>query len=426
MNRAELPPDVLTLAGVRAPADAAEEQPTPPLRPAALAPDRLLATAEIERALGQTVQAALDLRGWDQGGGLENLLTRVHDSVTASVREEGRLRREIRRHVLSALPDFPDAPAQAGVYAVSERHLRDAYRNVLLRGGLTAADGACTGHDGLAATLVSIGVSLARYDGNLNSWRTTFARHDYRVACGDTVEELRGLLDRRARRSGSGPGSGRDHLTSLLRRGFMLAAERKALLERTASRWRLGHGPPAPLELLTGSGSMALIDETLPVLDDLLLKETRWVFIPSTLSNRALTTLANALDPGQLAVFQKGKASLEDMVERGTYEAGYRRRVQAFAARAGEALVIGGFRATRYAPGQLFVAHADRALEAGVIALADAALQPHRGFPLLLDLAGLSAKAGLAVEAFQGVVESAYARAGASGLFAPERILRDL
>jgi hypothetical protein len=417
MSKLGLQPEVPSESGGPTPIGVAERLTPAPARPAALEHDRLLPTAEIERALGQTVQAALDLRGWEENGGLENLLTRVHDYVTSSVREEGRLRGEIRRHVLSALADFPDAPEWAGVYTVTERHLRDAYRNLLLRGGVTAVQGACTGHEGLAATLVCIGVSLVRYDGELNSWRTTFLRHDYGLPGGNTLDELRALLNRRARRDG------RDTVTYLLRRGFMAAAERKALLERTTSRWRLGHGPPAPLELLTGSGCMALIDEVLPVLERLLLQETRWVFIPSSVSNRALLTLANALDAGQLAIFQKGKPSLDALVETGTYEAGYKRRVEAFAARAGEAFVIGGFRASRFAPAQLFIAHTERALEAGVIAMADAALQPHRGFPLLLDLAALNAKVGLGVEVFQGVVESAYARAGASGLFAPERVL---
>jgi hypothetical protein len=167
---------------------------------------------------------------------------------------------------------------------------------------------------------------------------------------------------------------------------------------------------------------MALLDEILPVLEHLLLDETRWVFLPRNLSGRAMLTLANALEPGELAVFQKGKPMLEDMVEQGTYDAAHKRRVQQFAARAGAAFVVGGFRATPHAPAQLFIAHADRALDAGVLAMSDAALQPHRGVPLLLELAALGARTSLGVEAFRGVVESAYARARASGLFHAGRI----
>ena len=56
------------------------------------------------------------------------------------------------------------------------------------------------------------------------------------------------------------------------------------------------------------------------------------------------------------------------------------------------------------------------------MALAAAALQPHRGFPLLLELAGLAARTHLGVEAFGGVVRAAYARARAPGLFSAERL----
>jgi hypothetical protein len=159
------------------------------------------------------------------------------------------------------------------------------------------------------------------------------------------------------------------------------------------------------------------------VLEALLLQQTRWVFLPEGLGSRALLTLANSLEPGELAVLQKGKPTLEAMVERGTFDAAHKRRVQAFAARAGEALVVGGFRATPHAPAQLFVAHAERALEAGTIVLADAALQPHRGYPLLLELARLGAHTGLGVDAFGGLVETAYARARAAGLYAASRVM---
>jgi hypothetical protein len=176
---------------------------------------------------------------------------------------------------------------------------------------------------------------------------------------------------------------------------------------------------PAPLELLTGGGCMELIDEALPVLERLLLEETRWVFLPEG-RHPALLMLADALRPGEVGLFQKGKLLLDTMVEQGTYDADRKRRVLDFAEKAGEALVVGGFRATRFAPAQLFLAHREHALEAGIIALADAALQPHQGWPLLLDLARLSARQGLGFDAFAGLVESAYARAGGSGLFQPD------
>jgi hypothetical protein len=386
-------------------------------------PERILPAAEIERALGQTVREALDLSGWDSGGGLEGLLTRVGQAVGRSVETERRLSGLVRAQVLRRLPEFPDAPEHAGVYPVPERLLLEARRNVLLAGNLTAVDGAVAGHDGLAAMLVCIGVCLIRYDGLLNSWKTTFLRHDYEVHPADPLQEVKDLLDRRAARGEQGPGAGRDRLSYLLRRGFMAAAERRALLERSGTRWRMGHGTPAPLELLTGSGSMELIDEALPLLEALLLDGTRWVFLPDSLGSPALATLAEALGPGELAVFQKGKSMLQDMVERGTYDATRKKRVQAFAARAGEALVVGGFRATERAPAQLFVAHREHALEAGVLALADAALQPHRGWPLLLELAGLSARTSLNVEAFAGMVEAAYVRARAGGLYQPGRVV---
>ena len=177
------------------------------------------------------------------------------------------------------------------------------------------------------------------------------------------------------------------------------------------------------MELLTGSGCLDLIDDVLPVLQRLLLQEKRWVFLLSPWSNRALSTLANALEPTQLAIFQKGKASLDMILESGHFHSGYRRKVQDFAERLGEVMVVGGFRPGTHAAGQVFMAHAEHALAAGTIAMADAALQPHRGFPLLLDLAAMSAKVGLGMDAFQSVVESAYAKAGAPGLFAAERIL---
>ncbi len=387
--------------------------------------DALLTSAEIERALGQTLQDALDLSRWKGNGTLEAFLAHAHDYVTTTVLKEKSWRHKIQLEVLNRLSGFPDAPPLAGVYQVNGEDLRHAYCNHLLCGNVTAVNGACTGHDSLVASLISIGVSLVRYDGHMRSWRTMFLRHDYPLEEGDPIEGIREILDRRAGRSPEGPGAknGRDNFTYLLRRGFMAAAERKALLQKCSTSWRIGHGIPAPLELLTGSGCPDLIDDILPVLERLFLQEKRWVFLLSPWSNHALSTLANALEENQVAIFQKGKPTLDIIMERGHFHSGYRRKVQDFAQRLGEAMVVGGFRTTHFAPGQVFMAHQDHALTGGIIVMADAALQPHRGFPLLLDIAALSARVGLGLEAFQSVIESAYAKAGAPGLFAAERLL---
>ncbi|MBI3408172.1 MAG: hypothetical protein HY040_07435 [Planctomycetes bacterium] len=380
----------------------------------------IVTDVELQRALGQSLRKALDFGSWDENADLEKMTASVHRFVSSSVAVEQRWREIIQAEVFPKLPEFTDAPEQAGVYTVRPAHLRDAYRNSLLCGDVTAVNGSSAGHDGAAAALVAIGICLVRYDGNLQSWRTTFLRRDQAIAGGNLVDEIRSVLDSRGRRSpvGSGPGAGRDRVTYLLRRGVMAAAERKALLEKTQTRWRLGHGMPAPLELLTGSGSMALIDETLPILEQLLIDYRRWIFLLSPGSHYAFATLANALEKQQIAIFQKGKAALDDILESGHFVHGYRRKVEDFARRLGEAMVVGGLRATEHAPGQVFVAHADHALPAAVLAMADAALQPHRGFPLSLDLAAVSSKVLLGMEAFQGLVEAAYAKAGVPHLFA--------
>lgn len=397
-------------------------------RPEALPPagtdhDSLVASADIEKALGQTIQSALDFANWDEGGGF-TALNKAQLQLTKSIHQQERLLHEVRKHLLAALASLPDAPDGAGVYRVSEEQLRIARRSVLLPGKLTAARGVSVGHESLAASLVSVGICLTRYDGEMRSWRTIFLRHDCDVQSSDPVEEIRAILNQRARRSSVGPGaSGHDSISRLMRRAFQSAAERKSLLEKAGSGWRMGYGVPAPYDLLTGSGSMDLIEAVLPVLEALLLTEKRWVYIPDSLSSLAYTTLAAALRPGELAIIQKAKPTLDAIVERGHYESGYKSRVRRFVDQAGDAIIVGAFRATRYSSPQLFFAHVEHALQAGLIAMADATLQPHRGFPLLLELAGISAKVGLGIEAFRGMVEATYARAGAASGYSADRVI---
>jgi hypothetical protein len=382
-----------------------------------------LPTQDIERALGQSIQSALDLSTWDSGTGLRGL-HKAQQHLAKSITQQKRILREVRKHLLPELANFPNAPDAAGVFRVTEADLTLARRTVLLTGDLTAVRGASVSHESLVANLVSVGICLTKYDGQIRSWRTIFLRHDCDIAATNPVDEIRAILNQRARRSKVGPGGqGDDGISRLMRRALQSAAERKSLLEKVDSSWRMGYGVPIPYDLLTGSGSMDLIDAVLPVLEALLLQDSRWVFLPDSLTSLAFSTIAAALEPGELAIIQKAKPTFDAIVEKGHYPSDYRTKVRQFAEQAGDAIIIGGFRASQFGPPQLFFAHKEHALHAGLVAMADAALQPHRGFPLLLELAGISAKAGLGIDAFQGMVESAYASAGAGQYYAPDRVV---
>lgn len=388
--------------------------------PGMVLPEPILTTETLEEALGQTLREALDLNQWDDHAGLQVMLDRIPAAIKKSVVSERKLHQHIQAEILLKLKALSDAPAAVGVYSVDDAHLRTARRNILLGGRITAVDAANTGHDGVTTTLVAVGVCMTRYDGALHSWRTTFLRHDYNAAHQDVVTGLKEFLDQR---SAQGSVDQRDKITNLLRRGITASMERKALLLRANTPWRLGHGVPTPLEILTGAGSMDLIDEMLPVLEQLLLQHKRWVFVSERDASRALLTIAGALKPGQIAILQKGKLVLQKMVERGTFDHIRKRRVLDFADKLGEAMVVGGFRATPQSPAQLFFAHASHALEAGVIALADATLQPQRGYPLLLELARLGAKTGLGIDSFGSIVEAAYSKERAANQYQAARIL---
>src|SRR5262249_22973102 len=396
---------------------------TEPLPPVGRDPDAPTPTREIERALGQTLASALDFATWDKDSGLQGL-AKAQEYLTRSVQEQGRILQGVRTQILNELAAFPDAPSAAGVYRAKTEDLRIARRTILLSGRMTAARGASIGHESVAASLVSVGICLTKYDGKIRSWRTMFMRHDCDLKTGNVVEDIRAVLNQRARRSRVGPGSnGHDSISRLMRRAFQSAAERKSLLENGGPGWRMGYGVPAPYDLLTGSGSMGLLDAVLPILESLLLSEKRWVFIPDSLSSLAFATIAAALDPGQLAIIQKAKATFDAIVEKGHYDSTSKAKVRKFVNKAGDAIVIGGFRATPFAPAQLFFAHAEHAIHAGLVAMADAELQPHRGFPLLLELAGVSCKTSLGIDAFQGMVESTYAKAGAGSFYSPDGII---
>jgi hypothetical protein len=91
---------------------------------------------------------------------------------------------------------------------------------------------------------------------------------------------------------------------------------------------------------------------------------------------------------------------------------------------AGSKVVVGAYRASRIAPAQLFYAHVDHAHEAALIAMADSALQEHRGFPMLIELADTLGRAMFGTDSFNAAARLAYTDAGEPFRYLTERQTR--
>jgi hypothetical protein len=118
---------------------------------------------------------------------------------------------------------------------------------------------------------------------------------------------------------------------------------------------------------------------------------------------------------------------LERIVEQGHYRGEWEAllpRVKQFVSGVGPQIAVGLYRASDMAPAQLFYAHIEYAHEAALIALADSALQEHRGFPMLIDLADTVCRATFGTDSFTASAQLAYVEAGEPFRYLTERQTR--
>lgn len=397
---------------------------TVPVPPPASGEPALVDAHEFETAFGEPLVQALDLDTWQPGENLAALYGRLEEEIEQAVRQENRIRERIRQEVFPRLRTRVGAPPDAGVYEARVEDVERIHRGLLFNGAVEACDGTSVVHDTLPVTIAQIGVCLVSYQGDQGSWVQRLYRRDLRVRGLDPVEEALEVLERRQRRAGFDMTSHRDTLSDLGRRGIMTYAERAVLLHKSDATWRMGHGQPAPYELLTGSGSMELLAASLEVLRALILDHQRFVFIPSAPAERMLLTIGNALYPLEFAIVDTMTSSMQRIVDTGHYDRRYQGMVQRFVEEAGEKIVLGVYRASAMAPAQLFYAHIEHAREAALIALADSALQGHRGFPMLIDLADTVCRATFGTDSFTASTQLAYVEAGEPFRYLTERQTR--
>lgn len=374
-------------------------------------------------AYGEPLSVTLNIDSWQTGGDLEGLYQRLEAEIEGAVQFENAQRETIRREVLKQIRTRPGAPRGAGCYRATTDDLRRVHHSLLFNGAVEACDGTSVEHDTLPVTITQIGVCLVSYQGDQGSWSQRLFRRDLRASTGNAFDDLMALLDNRDQR-GSTDVDEHSKLSELARRGIMTYAERAILARKSQAPWRLGHGSPMPYELLTGSGSMELLDNSIEVMKDLLLQHRKVLFVPSAPSDRRWLTLGQALNPLEFLILETIEKRMLKIVKGGHYSDTYRKKALDFCEEVGPEVVLGIYRTASAAPPFIFFSHIDCACEAALIAMADSVLQEHRGFPMLIDLADMICRTTFGNDIFNHAVHMAYAHAGEPFRFLSERQTR--
>lgn len=411
-----------------------------PEQPASTVPDASsLGPDSFGQAFGERLTDLLDVETWRSGEDLTAFYERLSAEVAEAVRQEARVLEPLRNQVIPRLALRRGAPKGAGHHRADPQMLERIHRGLLFNGGVEACDGTIQQHDTLPMSFFQVGVSLVSYRGDEGTWVQRLFRRDLRLAGGDPTEEAFELLQQREVRGGLNQPTVRDALGELARRAIMAYAERAILLRRGTSVWRLGHGNPAPYPLLTGSGSMDLMIESTRLLEELILDHQKFVFVPSEPADRLLQTLGQTLRPLEYLIVDRLSEQIAPIVERVHYQHHHRYGVDTtidgvrltpadwigrFRDEVASRVVVGVYRASAFAPPQLFYAHEDHADLAAHIVLADSVLQTHRGFPLLLELADRVCATTFGADSLIGPLQAAYSEAGAPFRYLSERATR--
>jgi hypothetical protein len=381
--------------------------------------------AEFEDAYDEKLSDTLDLDTWTLGEDVAAFLDRTEREIADAIERETAASKYVREIIFPQIPTAPGAPKNAGKYEARRGDLERVHRGLLFNGGVEACDGTRVVHDTLPLTITQIGVCLVSYNGQQGSWAHRLYRRDLRAKMSDPVEEILDLLHRREKRGGQGQeDDNKDKLSELAGRGIMAWAERAILRDKSSALWRMGHGHPAPYELLTNLWANNIEMLRVPLeLIQWYVEHKRFVFIPSAPRKRHWLTLGNALRPLEYVIFQTLQPEIERLLK-GHYRDDKLRAMEIFSNEVAPHIVMGLYRASLAAPPYIFYAHEDQAEMAAHIALADSILQEHRGFPMLIDLADTVCRTTFGVDGFMSSVQMAYADAGEPFRYLGERETR--
>jgi hypothetical protein len=393
------------------------------------------ATAEAFAAsFGEPLERVLDLATWHAGGDMAREYERVADVIERAVRVETARETRVREQVVKKLRTFGGAPPEAGYWPVTVEEIRDTHHGLLFNGATDCCDGTVQKFDSLAVTIYQIGACLVSYAGNRGSWSQRLFRRDLHEVHPDPVTETVALLEARAHRGGLNQPDRRDGLSELAERSVMSYAEMAVLVDHSRAPWRMGHGSPAPYQLLSGAGNPNMMIRSVRLMRRLIEDHRRFVFVASEPGDLAYLTIGQALRPCEYAIV----GTLAHRIERFVGDLSFAGSVdvddtwdgkpldpelwvQRFHDEVAARVLVGVYRASPLAPPQMFYAHREHVHTAARIALADSVLLADRGFPALIDLADRTCASIYGGGSLHDIANAAYGRAGAGFRYGSER-----
>jgi hypothetical protein len=384
-----------------------------------------ITTEEYLRITGETLGQTVDLTRWKKGIEALKDYDRLESEVSAADSISAEVRKAIRETVFPAIRQAQEAPKSAGVWRLTPQDIEQTQRDVLMNGLVEGCDGNVHVLNTMAIQIVQIAVIAVSYRSEEESWAHRIFKRDIRIqADADMVEETLKLL---RRRSPDQDGADKPKkITDMMRRGVMTFMERQILAHALRAPWRIGHGNPLAYELLTGAGSAELIRLSVPVLRS-VIEHGKFLYVSSDTSEQHIKTIGDALDPLEYAIISDAQPYVERILRghfRGEWQGMMSSDLRPFLDAVAEQVVVGTYRATPYAPAQIFYAHRDHVHEAARIAIADSVHLDHRGFPMLIEMADNMCRTYFGAQSLQRPVFAAFGNTNAPFRHLGERSTR--
>ena len=364
---------------------------------------------EFKKSYGEDFSNAIDIDTWQVGENLAKLYPLIEQQILNAKKDVLKTHKTLRETIFPRIKE--NASFQnAGLHSnIQSDTLARVHRGFLFNGAVIACGSVSAVFNSVPISITQIGVCLVNYQGQHGSYSHRLYRRDLRFKNDDPIKEAINLIEKRQSNDTS---NGVAKMSTLAVRGIKAYAERAILLKESDSKWLLAPGSPTPYELMTGfwASRSDMKEKSIDLMEKMISKHQKFVYVQNGSRNQLLWTFGNALKPYEFLVIDTMQDNLSRMVELGGTRGKFRESYERFAKEIGSQIVYGVYKLSNHSQPQIFYCHKDHIQIGALIAMADGALQIHKGSPMLLDLAENLCKTAFGKNDFIASIEQAHTK----------------